>query len=168
MKIYIPTASCFSKIITSKGQPSGQREKYINELVDNAFGVFHGNVKTEWTKRGISLEEEAIRRNLDNNDCIWVDKLPFQISADGKSGCYVDGAIGDNGLLEVKCPSPSVHKTYLRSRFLPTTYFQQVQGELYITEREWCDFFSYCPNDKSFLVRANRDEKFISILEEIV
>lgn len=164
MKIYIPTASCFNKIVTSKGDRSRQRDSYLKELVDNAFGIFHGSVSTEWTKRGLDLEETAVTKYRENHEMVSVEKLPFQVSADGTCGCYVDGAVGEDGLLEVKCPSYTNHKLYCKGRMLPTKYIQQVQGELYITGRWWCDFFSYYPGEKSFKVRVSRDEGFIYLL----
>ena len=51
-----------------------------------------------------------------------------------------DGLIGDDGLLEIKCPAPAngPHAT------LPTLYMPQVQGQLFIAGRQWAHFFSFC------------------------
>lgn len=167
MRVYLPTASRFNQIVNSKGERSSQRESYMNELVDNAFGIMHGSFKNFHTERGIILEERAISEySMVSGNA--PSKKPFVISQEGIAGCYVDGAIGDDGLLEVKCPSFNVHCGYISKKSFPVAYKQQVQGELFITGREWCDFFSYHPGKENFLIRVGRDEKFIGILcEEI-
>ena len=67
--------------------------------------------------------------------------------------CSPDGLIGDNGGLEIKCPSQGVHVEYLLSGKMPTKYTLQVQGFLYVTGREWCDFMSYHPSMKPMIVK---------------
>lgn len=48
-----------------------------------------------------------------------------------------DGLIGDDGVLEIKCPH-RLHTT------LPELYMPQVQGQLFISGRQWAHFFSFC------------------------
>ena len=59
----------------------------------------------------------------------------------------------------------AVHVDYLLNDKLPTTYFQQVQGQLYITECKWVDFVSYYPEMPLLVVRVERDEEFIKKLD---
>lgn len=165
MRIYLPTASRFSQIVTSKGERSSQRESYMNELVDNAFGVMHGSFSSFHTERGTILEPRAIAEYTRVTGLL-PKKEHFLVSKCGTAGCYVDGLVNEDGLLEAKCPSFNVHSGYLSKKVFPTTYKQQVQGELFITERLWCDFFSFYPGKDNFLVRVERDEVFISILAE--
>jgi len=56
--------------------------------------------------------------------------------------------------------------SYLRGGRLPSKYFQQVQGCMYITGRKWWDFMAYHPDMKPLIVRVERDEVFISCLNE--
>jgi len=42
-----------------------------------------------------------------------------------------------HGIVEVKCPASKVHEG------IPAWYMAQIQGQLAICEREWCDFVSY-------------------------
>lgn len=88
-----------------------------------------------------------------------------------------DGLVGDNGLIEIKCPYSArsasnleevskVHNIGLRYKsdgeaFLPTNhrYFYQIQGQLAITGRKWCDLYFWCPND-TVIIRIAKDEAF--------
>ena len=51
---------------------------------------------------------------------------------------------------------------------MPQEYLAQVQGQLWIAEKEWADLLCYAENIKPLLVRVKRDEEFIKSLEEIV
>lgn len=87
-------------------------------------------------------------------------------------GCSPDGLIGARGGLEMKCPKSSrVHLV----RFIdgmPEEYRPQVQGCMWVTGRQWWDFVSYDPrmpeSHRLFRVTVERDEPYISLLEEAV
>ena len=50
----------------------------------------------------------------------------------------------------------------------PSEYKQQVQGQMWITGRKWCDFYAYHPEMKPFMIRVDRDEDYIKLLSEKV
>jgi exodeoxyribonuclease (lambda-induced) len=83
-------------------------------------------------------------------------------------GYSPDGLVGDDGLVEYKCPNQKTHTKYLYGNKLPTEYIAQVQGGLYVSKRKWCDFVSFHPNfiddKKLFIIRVYRDEEFIECL----
>lgn len=115
--------------------------------------------------RGIELEGEARNFYQIVND-VEVQQVGFCISdGDHKYGASPDALVGDDGGLEIKCPSMAVHVEYLLNGKLPTTYFQQVQGGLLVTSRKWWDFVSYYPGIKPLIVRVERDEVFIGKLK---
>ena len=62
-------------------------------------------------------------------------------------------------------PLIQTHVEYLLNDKLPTTYFQQVQGQIYVCDLEWVDFISYFPGMKPLIVRVERDKAFIASLE---
>ena len=51
---------------------------------------------------------------------------------------------------------------------MPIEYVAQVQGQLWITEKKWCDFLCYAENIKPLIIRVERDEDFIGELEALV
>jgi hypothetical protein len=59
-------------------------------------------------------------------------------------------------------------RDFLKKERMPQEYLAQVQGQLWIAEKEWCDFLCYAESIKPLLVRVKRDEEFIKSLEEIV
>lgn len=158
----VPSASNFDMIITSKGESSKQREKYLFRLAgETVSGIPEETYKNSIMERGILMEEEA-RQLYQIVTGKEVKQVGFCI-AEGY-GASPDGMIDDNGCLEIKCPTMAVHVGYLLDNVLPTEYFQQTQGQLLATGREWVDFFSYYPGLRPLLIRVNRDEKFLKLL----
>mgnify|MGYP000855393200 CR=1 FL=1 len=159
----IPTASNFSKIITSQGKTSTQREKYMFQLAGEAvIGKSEETYHNAAMIRGIELESEA-REYYSFINSVTIDQVGFCL-ADGY-GASPDGFVGQDGVLEIKCPIISTHVGYLLENKLPVEYFQQVHGELLVTGRKWCDFVSYFPGLKPLIIRVERDESFLKKLE---
>jgi hypothetical protein len=99
------------------------------------------------------------------NDDAVVEQVGLCYSDDKKFACSPDGLVGEDGGLEIKCPLVATHIGYLLNGELPSDYFQQVQGCLFVTGRKWWDFMSYSPGLKPFIIRVKRDEGFISLLK---
>jgi len=159
----IPSASNFSKIITATGKPSTQAEKYLFKLAgEKVSGITEDTYQNAAMLRGIEMEEEA-RQLYQIMEDVKVEQVGFCISEG--YGCSPDGLVGDKGMLEIKCPNVATHVSYLLKGTLPSDYFQQVQGQLLVTGREWCDFMSYSTCIKPFIIRVDRDEKFLASLK---
>ena len=160
-----PSASSYAKLITSAGKSSAQSDAYINQLVaekitgDSTFFQI-----TDPMQRGMDLEPDA-RTAYEMESGNLVDQVGFLKHDTLEAGASPDGLIGENGGLEIKCPMPHTHVEYLRAGKLPTKYFQQVQGCLWISGRDWWDFMSYHPKMEPLIVRVYRDEVFIKALE---
>ena len=160
----IPTSSNFSQIITTKGIRAASRNKYLYKtagelILEHAEPTYQNAAML----RGTELEPEA--RNayelITGNDVVKVG-----LCIEKGSGASPDGLVGDSGLLEIKCPMIATHIGYLLQNKAPTDYFQQMQGQLLITGREWVDFVSYYPGLKTLIVRVERNEEFIKKLQE--
>ena len=86
-------------------------------------------------------------------------------------GATPDGFIGAVGGFETKCPyTPREHMRTVIKRTVPKQYIAQVQGGMWVCEREWWDFVSYDPRVQNLssaiaIVRVYRDEAFIGRLE---
>lgn len=83
-------------------------------------------------------------------------------------GCSPDGLVDENGMLQIKCPDFSTIIEYKQSGKLPLNYNRQMNGELWITGREWNDFFVFYPLIDPFIIRVYRDEKLIHEIKEQV
>lgn len=163
-RLGMPTASCFDRIITpAKLEFSKSAESYARQLLcEQALGVPMDDATSGFLTRGTTMEREAIG---------WyelvhgVDTTPggFVVTDDGTAGCTPDRFVDPNGLLEIKCPSAPVHLDYLLDE-QGIGYRLQVQGQLWVCEREWNDTLSYHPQLPKALVRQYRDETVIAAL----
>ena len=164
-RLGIPTASNFDKIVTTKGEPSKSAEKYMYQLVgERLSGTKEDGYTNSHMERGIQLEGEA-RQFYDLVNGVEVEEVGFCKHDSQLFGCSPDGLVGEDGGIEIKCPSMAVQVEYLLKKELPTAYFQQVQGTLLVTGRKWWDFVSYYPSLQPLILRVQRDEGFIGNLE---
>jgi hypothetical protein len=146
----IPTASEFSKLVTSKGEPSKSMKEYAITLAGEKFAgqpldTWEGNT---WTERGRELEEEALRL-YEFAHSFTVDSVGFVTTDDKDAGCSPDGLVGTDGMVEVKCLKSENHikaiMYHQKHGTCPTTYVQQTQGQMMICERNWCDLIFFHP-----------------------
>ena len=111
----IPTASMFDQIITPKtGKLSTSSEGYMLRLL--AERILKRPIEQQafsgWMDRGSAMESDAVafyefQRSLDTV------KVGFITNDAGTIGASPDRLVGDDGLLEIKCPSEAVHMGYL-------------------------------------------------------
>lgn len=84
-------------------------------------------------------------------------------------GMSPDGLIEAKGLLECKCPESHTHLEYIEAGKAPDKYIPQMQFQMWVSDRQWCDFVSFDPrfpeNLQLFIVRVPRDDKYIATLE---
>lgn len=153
-----PTASEFGSFITpAKGQYSAQATAYAAKVIAKRLGVYVEPPPSFWMEWGVENEPHAkaaytARTGNDITEAGFV--LPDSTDAYGGSP---DGLIGDDGLIEVKCPAPETLIKYHAEGQLPTQYRPQVQALLLITGRPWCDFWSWHPYVAPFLLRVEAD-----------
>lgn len=168
-RLGIPTASRFSKILTPAGQLSKSSIDYMYELIaESIIGQPCENGRSQFMERGTELEDDAVALYEFQKD-IDVNRVGFCLRDDGMVGCSPDGLVGPDGGLEIKCPAAKTQIEYILAEqsFYPK-YKPQVQGNLYVTEREWWDLLAFSPALPSPIVRIYRDESFIGKLENAV
>lgn len=165
----VASASKFSNIITSTGSPSSSDSIYRNTLLAEWFlNRPIESYKSDWMSRGNELEDDGAVLYGFLRD-VEPQKVGFCYLDERKLiGCSPDRLINDDGLIEIKCPKESTMISYLLKGGLPTKYIQQIQGQLWITERKWCDFVAYHPEFEPIIVRVNRNERYIAILSDAV
>jgi putative phage-type endonuclease len=86
------------------------------------------------------------------------------------AGASPDGLVGDDGLIEIKCPNTATHIETLLSQSVPSKYNTQMQFQMACTGRQWCDFVSFdnrLPEElQLFVKRVPRDNMYIRLMEE--
>jgi len=102
------------------------------------------NYTNEAMEYGTETEPLAISA-YETSTFTRVERVGF-VELDEYIGCSPDGLVGEDGVIEVKCPMPHTHLKYLLASDASwTAYRWQVQGALWVTNRAWIDFVSYCP-----------------------
>lgn len=77
-------------------------------------------------------------------------------------GVSPDGLVGDDGLIEIKCPSDANFVRFLYERKPETKYIWQMQHQMLVTDRKWCDLVIFNDNINRFeIVRVAREEAMI-------
>jgi predicted phage-related endonuclease len=88
------------------------------------------------------------------------------------AGASPDGLVGDDGLVELKCPNTATHLDTLLSDTVPDKYVKQMQFQMACAERKWCDFVSFDPrlpeHMRLFVKRVERDDKLIAEIDKEV
>jgi putative phage-type endonuclease len=168
------TASRITDVLAKgKSGEAATREDYRTELLvqrlTNEPGESFTNAAMEW---GTQTEPMA-RIAYEAHANVFVEQVAF---VDHPTiewfGCSPDGLVGETGLLEIKCPASKNHLKYLLAGKPPAKYVPQMQCQMAVTGREWCDFVSYdprLPEDlQLFVVRLERDVSYIMAMEEEV
>jgi len=73
-------------------------------------------------------------------------------------GYSPDGLVGDDGVIEIKSRRQKYQLQTIVDDKMPDDYMLQVQTGLMVSEREWCDFISYCGGMPMFTKRVYADE----------
>ena len=159
----LPTASEFSKIVTSKGEASKSAAGYALTLAAELFAgrpvdAWEGNA---WTERGREMEIRAIELYEFSRD-LDTEAIGFVTDDKGTMGCSPDRFVGDDGMMEVKCLKAENHvKAILyhqKHGRHPPDYVQQTQGQMMICGRAWCDIVFYHPELPLLVIRAVPDK----------
>jgi hypothetical protein len=154
----IPTASQFATVC-AKGEGK-TRTTYMHKLAGEVLtGEPMDSVSNAHMERGHAMEPDA--RNL---YAMMHDADPELVGfiRDGRAGASPDALIGADGMLEIKTKLPHLQIEAILAEKMPAAHRKQVQGQLWIARREWCDFVSYWPGLPLFVVREHRDEKLIA------
>jgi hypothetical protein len=165
----IPSASEFHTVMAvgPKGGKSVGRVAYLNKLAGELLTGEPAELGYcgPDMERGKVMEDEA--RDL---YAFTFDADPQRVGfvRNGDKGASPDSLIDTDGGLEIKSAAPHVQIARLLKDELPSEHRAQVQGNLWVCERQYWDFISYCPKLPLFRVRVYRDETYIAKLAQEV
>lgn len=157
----IPTASMFKTVMAMgpKGGKSATRVDYLNKLAGELLtGEPMVNYVSPDMERGKLMEDEARDLYAFQNG---IEPQRVGFIRNGDKGASPDSLLGTSGGLEIKSAAAHVQIERLLDGGLPAEHKAQVQGSLWVAEREFWDFASYCPKLPLLVVRVYRDEKYI-------
>lgn len=164
------TASRVADILAkTKTGPSASRQNYLIELAlqrtTKTIEPSYTNAAMEW---GTQTEPQArVAYEVETGN--FVDQVPFIDHPAIKGfGCSPDGLVGNEGLIEIKCPNSATHWEYFKSKEPPKKYWIQMQAQMAVTGRKWCDFVSFDPRmpnrSQLLIVCVARDYEFITYM----
>lgn len=157
----VVTASRFSDVL-AKGQGITRRKYMLTLAAEAITGEIGESYTNDHMERGKIMEAEARDLYSFSRD---VEPISVGFMKRGRVGASPDSLIGDDGLLEIKTKLGHLQLDVLDKARLPPEHVAQVQGQLWVSEREWCDFVSYWPKLPLFVIRIHRDEEYIAKLE---
>ncbi|MBX4870618.1 exonuclease [Rhizobium bangladeshense] len=163
-RLGLPTASKFSTVM-AKGDGK-TRSEYMRRLAGEIItGEPSETYQNAHMERGKVMEDEA-REKYAFVEIADIRRVGF--IKNGRKGASPDSLVGNNGGLEIKTAAPHIQIDRIERDRLPPEHKAQVQGNLWLSEREWWDFVSYWPKLPMLIVRVPRDEDYIKIMADEV
>jgi hypothetical protein len=156
-----PTASEFGKFCTpAKGDYSSQAIKYAAKILSKQRGMYTEPPPTYWMVWGTEQEPNAKLAYAKQTGHV-IQNAGFVLPDNTDAyGCSPDLLVDDEGMAQIKCPSPETLYAYHDAGIFPIEHRPQVQGELFITGRKWSDFYAFHPGLKPFLITVEPDEQY--------
>jgi putative phage-type endonuclease len=153
-------ADVLSKIKT--GESASRRNYKIQLVSERLIGEKQESYINQAMQDGIDREVFARDRYVQQFG--EVEEVGFIQHPTLEAGASPDGLVGEDGLLEIKCPMGTTHTETLMTQEVPSKYIPQIQFQLRCTGRKWCDFVSYNPmfpqHLQVFVKRVEADEVY--------
>ena len=170
IRLGLISASRFKDIMTN-GRGSGlsvtansYMRSLIAEVLTNQQAEISGKA-LEWGSYHESLAIDEYVFETGNT----VESIGICLSDDRCIGASPDGFVGDDGMIEVKCPYNSTNHINTVIDGMPKDHMAQIQGNLWVNGRQWCDFISFDTRveheSRLYVERILRDDKYIADLE---
>ena len=168
------TASRIADVVArTKSGPSASRANYLAQLItERLTGKPVDGFKSAAMEWGTETEDEA-RRTYEFRTGLRIERVGFAPHPSiAMSGASPDSFVGDDGLLEIKCPNTATHIETLLGGSIPGKYQLQMHWQMACTSRRWCDFVSFDPrlppHLSMFVQRIERDDAKILELSAAV
>lgn len=164
-------ADAIAKLKRKDTEAMARHDLRLELACERITGKVSEHYISQWMEQGIEREpiarvEYGIRNGLD------VETIGFVYHPTIKwAGCSPDGLVGDDGLIELKCPKVETHLEYLLEDKLPDRYLPQMLWQLACTGRQWNDFVSYHPDMPEdlqlFIKRLPRNEEAEATIKDM-
>jgi putative phage-type endonuclease len=168
------TASRVADVIAkTKTGYSSSRDNYMAQLICERLTGQQGESYTNAAMQHGTDTEPLARSAYENARNLLVKEVGFiNHPKIEMSGASPDGLVGDDGLVEIKCPNTATHIETLLSNKVPTKYITQMQWQMLCCQRKWCDFVSFdnrLPEHlQLFVQEIEFDQEYCAMLEKEV
>lgn len=164
------TASKVADVIArTKSGYSASRENYLAQLVVERFTGQPTESYTNAAMQWGTDQEPFARAAYEHHTGTMVEECGLVLHPEiSDSGASPDGLVGDDGLIEIKCPSTATMIETLLDDKIPGKYITQMQWQMACTGRAWCDFVCFDPRMPEglqlYIKRVDRDDAYIADL----
>jgi exodeoxyribonuclease (lambda-induced) len=170
------TGSCFYKLL---GTPAASK-KYLyqkaSEIITNAKSDSE-SFNNVHIQRGLDYECVAKAEYIKSNWTI-IDDVGLIVLNDYVA-CSPDGLVEDDGIVEIKVPDShnyfeQVIEIYNEGeKAIPSEHYAQMQFNLYVSNRKWCDYILYNPkhskhNNGLYIYRVNIDYAMQDLIRQVL
>jgi exodeoxyribonuclease (lambda-induced) len=155
------------KFTASDAQAIGNNGKGLETLAfEKVAEILTGKTKDQYTNEDMERgkELEGMARNSYEIETGYVVKQVGFVELNEFCGCSPDGLIGDDGLVEIKCKNNPNFVRHLYEKKIESEYLWQVQMQMYVAGRNWCDFVVFNENFEKTIstIRVERNEEEIT------
>lgn len=168
------TASRIADVMAqTKTGPGAARKNYMADLVaERLTGTARDGFTNAAMQWGTDTEPQA-RAAYEFMADVSVQEVGFiDHPTLAMAGASPDGIIGDDGMVEIKCPNTATHIDTLLTGKIDGKYHKQMQFQLACAGRAWCDFVSFDPRLPAemqlWVHRVERDASAILEIENAV
>lgn len=164
------TASRIADVMakTKAGYGAGRANYMADLIAERLTGIPKQGFTNEAMRWGTETEPQAraMYEFQTGREVAEVGYVPHPV-IDG-TGASPDGLIGDDGLIEIKCPNTATHIETLRGAPIDRKYVLQMHWQMICTGRDWCDFVSFDPRlPLEMQMHVRRVERDAELAEEI-
>lgn len=143
------------RISASHAQAIGANGKGLNTYVTEKVCKYFSSAEEEsYTNKAMAhgIEQEPVAVTMYEFETGSIAKEIGYVIHSEHVGCSPDRFIDEDGLAEVKCPSDNVYFKYILDGKIDTKYYAQMQMQMLICGKAWCDYVVYNPNFKKQLI----------------
>ena len=162
-------------LVKTKTGYSASRNNYMTQLVleriTQTKAESYSNAAMQWGTE----QEPFARAAYEAHTGQMVEEVGFIPHPDiDAAGASPDGLVGDDGMVEIKCPSSStaleVWLTHSEGcNPVESKYYAQMQWQMRCADRSWCDYVVFDPRMPAkaqlFIYRVERDADWLKVAE---
>jgi len=167
------TASEIHKLLGVRGLGQTGESYIFEKAIEDVFGLDEENNFTSFDmQRGVALEPLAFRKFKEIKEFEFLDVQETSFFSYGlDAGASPDGLVGNNAILEIKCPRPTKFFNLVAKGYdaIDKEYIAQMQMQIMCTNSEKAYFFNYIIFNGVEMwheIEINRDEKMIDLIKE--
>jgi putative phage-type endonuclease len=163
----VTASKVYDVMAKTKSGYGAARKNYMMELLcQRLTGAREEGFTNAAMQRGNDLEPMARGRYEIENDLLVSETGLIDHPAFEGFAASPDGLVGDDGLIEIKCPNTATHIDFMKTGKINPRYQSQMTAQMLCTGREWCDFVSFddrLPENLEYRVQRYELDKAFAI-----